>query len=178
LSQTEHYFTSFADRFDLTGFDCDHDEYNRWLIHHAATAVRAGTAGVYLLIERIADSERVVGYHAIAPTSVVRQDLPRKAVGGSPDPVPAFLIARLALDHSHQGDKAGRWGTQLIVDALRRILAAASVSGGRIIIVDADNAELVPFYRAHDFLPTQSHQLRLYMKVSTARKAIATYDTR
>lgn len=176
MSQAEHYFTPFADHFDLTAFDCGHDEYNRWLIHHAATAVRAGTAGVYLLVERIAEGERVVGYHAIAPTSVVRADLPRAAVGGSPDPVPAFLIARLALDRSLQGDKSGRWGTQLIVDALRRVLAAASVSGGRIIVVDADNAELVPFYEAHDFLPIRANPLRLYMKVSTARKALTTYD--
>jgi len=176
LSQSEHFFTPFNDRFDLTAFDCGHEEYNRWLIHHAATAVRSGTAGVYLLVEATADGQRVVGYHAIAPTSVVRQELPRAAVGGSPDPVPAFLIARLALDRSHQGDKTARWGTQLIVDALRRILAAASVSGGRVIVVDADNAELMPFYRAHDFLPTQADHLRLYMKVSTARKALATYD--
>jgi hypothetical protein len=107
---------------------------------------------------------------------VVRADLPRAAVGGSPDPVPAFLIARLALDRSHQGDRTGRWGTQLVVDALRRILAAASVSGGRIIVVDADNAGLLPFYEAHDFLPTRGNPMRLYMKVSTARKALATYD--
>jgi hypothetical protein len=176
LSTSEHYFTPFNDRFDITSFDCGHEEYNRWLIRHAATAVRSGTAGVYLLVTRIADSERVVGYHAIAPTSVVCKDLPRTAVGGSPDPVPAFLIARLALDRSHQGDKTGRWGTQLIVDALRRILSAASVSGGRIIVVDADNADLVPFYEAHDFLPTRGDPLRLYMKVSTARKALTTYD--
>jgi len=176
LSQSEHYFTTFNDRFDLTAFDCGHEEYNRWLVRHAATAVRAGTAGVYLLIESVANRERVVGYHAIAPTSVVRQELPRTAVGSSPDPVPAFLIARLALDRTHHGDKTARWGTQLIVDALRRILAAASVSGGRVIVVDADNAGLVPFYRAHDFLPTQADRLRLCMKVSTARKALATYD--
>jgi hypothetical protein len=143
MSRNEHFFTPLLDRFDLTAFGRGHEELNRWLIRHASTAVSARTAGVYRLIEGIGGRVRFVGYHAIAPTSVVRQDLPRRAAGGSPDPVP-FLIARLALDRSHRGDKAGRWGTQLVVDALRRILAAASVSGGRVIVVDADNSDLAP----------------------------------
>lgn len=71
-----------------------------------------------------------------------------------------------------QGDPAHEWGTQLVVDALRRIVAAADLSGGRVIVVDADNERLVPFYTAHSFLPTRSDPLRLYMKVATARRLL------
>lgn len=91
---------------------------------------------------------------------------------------PGFLLAKLALDRSLQGDKDAMWGTQLVVGALRRIVEAANVSGGRVIIVDADNERLVPFYASHSFLPTRVHSLRLYMKVATARKLIEHYETR
>jgi hypothetical protein len=67
---------------------------------------------------------------------------------------------------------AHEWGTQLVVDALRRIVAAADLSGGRVIVVDEDNEQLVLFRTAHSFLPTSSDPLRLYMKVATARRLL------
>ena len=168
----------FAAAYDFAAFDCGAEAYNRWLTESAQAAVKAGTAGVYLLLEQRPESPaRVVGYYAISPTGIVRDELPRAASGGSPDPVPAFLLAKLALDRSLQGDKNALWGTQLVVNALRRILEAANVSGGRVIVVDADNADLIPFYASHSFLPTKSNRLRLYMKVATARKLIDDYDS-
>jgi hypothetical protein len=68
-----------------------------------------------------------------------------------------------------QGDPAYKWGTQLVIDTLRRIVAAADVSGGRVIVVDANNQRLVPFSTAHSFLPTRSDPLRM---VATARRLL------
>lgn len=127
---------------------------------------------MYVLLQVTGQDQRVVGYYAIAPTGIGRATLPRSATGHSPDPVPGFLLAKLALDRTLQGDPDHKWGTQLVVDALRRILAAAHHSGGRVIVVDADNERLVPFYTAHSFLPARSNPLRLYMKVATARRLL------
>lgn len=173
MTAPRYRFAPLKGDYDLAAFDCGHDAYNGWLTDHAETAVKAGASGVYLLLEETPERPaRVVGYYAIAPTAVLRVELPRAAAGGAPDPVPGFLLAKLALDRSLQGDKDAMWGTQLVVGALRRIVEAANVSGGRVIIVDVDNERLLPFYGSHSFLPTKVHSLRLYMKVATARKLI------
>ncbi len=84
----------------------------------------------------------------------------------------------MALDSSLRGDRDARWGTQLLVEALRRIVEAARVDGGRVVIVDADNEGLLGFYQGHGFLPTGVDPLRLYMKVATARALLHQYDGR
>jgi hypothetical protein len=166
-----------APGYDLGAFDCGQDTYNGWLTNGAEAAVKAGTAGVYLLLEEAtAHPPRVVGYYAICPTGVVRDELPNSATKSMPNPVPGFLLAKMALDRSLQGNKEAKWGTQLLVAALRRIVEAANVSGGRVIVVDADNEGLLSFYSSHSFLPAKGHPLRLYMKVATARTLIARSD--
>lgn len=158
---------------DLGVFDCGQQDYNDWLVHSAGRAEQAGTAKVYLLMDEPA---RVLGYFAICPTAVARAGLPGAASRNAPDPVPGYLLAKLALDRSLQRDRTMQWGTQLVLGALRRIVGAAEVGGGRVIVVDADNEGLVSWYRRHSFLPTRGSDLRLYMKVATARSQIEAYD--
>lgn len=163
---------------DLTTFDCGVDAYNQWLTRSAAGAVKAGTAAVHLLVQDGTDKGtlRVMGYVAIAPTAVVRDDLPGSVARGMPTMIPGYLLAKMALDSSLRGNREARWGTQLLVEALRRIVDAATVSGGRVVVVDADNEGLLAFYRGHSFLPTGVDPLRLYMKVATARAVLDQHD--
>lgn len=172
-------FVPLTEEFDVGAFDCGEPSYNEWLTNSADRAQRAGTAKVYLLIsEESTGRTRVVGYFAICPTAVTRADLPKAVGGGAPDPVPGYLLAKLALDQSLRGDQTSMWGTQLLLEALRRIVAAASISSGRIIIVDAGAEGLLSWYETHSFLPTGVDPLRLYMKVATARRLIEQYDKR
>lgn len=55
-------------------------------------------------------------------------------------------------------------------------MEAANVSGGHVIVVDADNEGLLSFYSSHSFLPTKGHPLRLYLKIATARTLIERPD--
>lgn len=159
---------------DLTTFDCGVEAYNQWLSGSATSAVKSGTAAVHLLIRDgdPQDTPRVLGYVAITPTAVARDDLPGAVARGMPRMIPGYLLAKMALDTSLRGDRTMRWGTQLVVEALRRIVDAATVGGGRVIVVDADNDGLLDFYRGHSFLPTGVDPLRLYMKVATARSLL------
>lgn len=127
---------------------------------------------VYLLLENIHPDgkERVVGYYAICPTMVVRDDMPKGVQRGMLRHPPAWLIAELALDTSLRGDKVKQWGTQLLREALERIVAVADQGAGQVIVVDADNAGLVAWYVGHGFKRTGGPDLRLYMKVATARR--------
>lgn len=59
---------------------------------------------------------------------------------------------------------------QLLRVALETIIDASELGGGQIVVVDADSPGLVDWYARHGFVATGGDDLRLYMKVATARK--------
>jgi hypothetical protein len=137
-----------APGFDLTAFDCGEPSYNEWLLRHAAASVTAGVCAVYLLLETTAEASRVVGYYAINPTQVVRDELPRAVARGGPQTVPAWKLGKLAVHVDLRADKPAQWGRQLLRDALETIVRVADAGGGKVVVVDADNPGLLDFYIA------------------------------
>jgi hypothetical protein len=171
MSELAFHVKKLAPGYDLGAFDCGEPSYNQWLTDHAMQAVAAGASVVYLLLETGPKApERVVGYFAICPTLVVRDDMPKPLQRKVLRSAPGWLLAKLALDNTRRGDKAHQWGSQLLRAALETIIGASEVGGGQIIVVDADNAGLVGWYERHGFARTGGDSLRLYMKVATARK--------
>ncbi|MGH3634668.1 MAG: GNAT family N-acetyltransferase [Mycobacterium sp.] len=160
--------TRIADRHQLDEFDCGVDSLNRWLVETARRADRQDTARTYVWTAE--NNDRVVAYFSITPTQLNRRDdgLSRSASGGL-DRVPAFLIAKLAVDLSIASRGNGR---QLVLDAISRIIVAADQSGGRMIVVDAIDDRAAAFYTKLDFVAVRDNPHRLYMKVATARRAL------
>lgn len=138
-----------------------------WLRDHALRSDAAGIART--VVWTGSDDLTVVGYHAVAPTQVTRVDIPGRSLTAGYTTIPGYLIARLALDGSVH--KQGL-GTELLYDALRRIVAAADRAGGRLILVDAIDEQARAFYRHHDFQEIVG-SARLVIKVSAAVAAIA-----
>ena len=178
MDRQEHRFEPLAPRHDLGAFDCGEEQYNKWLQNSARTAVQSGTAAVTVLVREGESGVEVIGYFALCPTGVVRDGMPNKAKASSIEHIPAYLLAKLALAEKFRGDKVQMWGTQLLLGAFRQVLAASESGGGRLLVVDADNESLVPWYVDHGFLPTGVNPLRLYMKIATVRKYVSEYDER
>jgi len=173
VSSPTYRVTKLAPGYDLGAFDCGEPAYNDWLARHAVASVRAGVAAVYVLLEETADQSRVVGYYAINPTQVVREAVPTSLSRGWPQTVPAWKLGKLAVHLDLRADKAAQWGRQLLRDALETIVRVADAGGGKVIVVDADNQGLLDFYLRNGFKLTGIEgDLALYMKVSTARKAL------
>lgn len=164
-----------APGFDLGAFDCGEPAYNEWLTDDASRAVESGSAAVHLLVEIPTEPDdqpgrsRIVGYFAICPTLIVRDNAPKQVRRGLLRSAPGWLLAKLALDQSLRGDRERQWGRQLLREALLTIIAAAELGGGQVIVVDPDNAGLVAWYAANGFLSTGGPDLRMYMKIATAR---------
>lgn len=146
-------------------FRCGKPELDHWLSRNAVAATGQGTR-TYVLVD---EGAKVVGYFAIAPHLVERDDAPRPVARGAPRQIPAILLAKLALDQSIHGRGLG---AELLVIALETILAAAKKAGGRIVVVDALDDDAMRFYEHHDFQPVPGNDHRLVLKLSSAAKAL------
>lgn len=165
--------TKLTPEYDLGAFDCGEPSYNQWLTRHAGPSVQAGVSAVYLLLEEHQETSRVVGYYAISPTQVSREDAPKSLSRGWPQTAPAWKLGKLAVHVDLRADKDSQWGRHLLRDALETIVRVADAGGGKVIVVDADNEGLLGFYLRNGFKTTGVQgDLALYMKVSTARKAL------
>ena len=128
----------------LDDFDCGIDSLNRWLCQSARVAAASGTAATYILCR----GERVIGYYALAMSTVEHELAPSRLRRGMPDPVPVVLLARLALDRSEHGHSLGG---HLLVDALSRSVRGGREFGARAVVVDAISDEAANFYRHFGF---------------------------
>lgn len=119
------------ERSDLSQFDCGMMALNEWLFGRALEAQTRGTAATY--VRTVLGTDRVVAYYAIAPHQVRREQVPSSMAGGV-TVIPAYLLAPLALDVTVHGQGLGG---ELLHDAMDRIVTAADMASGRLIVVDA-----------------------------------------
>jgi predicted N-acetyltransferase YhbS len=154
--------------FDRTRFDCGKPDLDEWLQTKASQQERSGNTRTFLAVE--CSSGRVVGYYA---TTTYRLELDEAAsafgVGKRRYPVPAVLLARLAVDKSLQGQG---WGGRLLVHALTEIASAARSIGFEVVVVHAIDPEAVTFYARWGFTRFVDHDLHLFMPVADLLAAV------
>lgn len=150
----------------LDGFDCGESALDDWLIGSALNADRMGTARTFVWSN---GEQRVVAYMSLCPHEVRREGLPAKIGRGSPNVIPAILLARLALDRTLQGEGLG---AALLVDAVGRAVDAVRVAGGRLIVIDALHERAAGFYTHFGFVALAASPRRLLMKASDAATSL------
>jgi GNAT superfamily N-acetyltransferase len=156
-----------AAEHDLTGFDCGNDQLTNWLIRHALASQRADLARTYLVL----DDDTVAGYVSLTTGSVRHDEAPKRYTRGMPRyPIPAILIARLAVDHRSQGQQLG---SRLLAEALRLTVTASGAAAARLVVVDAIDERAAAFYRKRGFIDVPENPFRLYRKISEIRCSLA-----
>jgi predicted N-acetyltransferase YhbS len=154
---------ALEDTHRLEDFDCGVDALDRWLRRSAHVAAASGTAATYVLCR----DERVVGYYALAMSSVGHAQAPSRLRHGMPDPVPVVLLARLALDRTEQGRSLGG---HLLVDALARCVRGGNEFGARAVVVDAISSNAADFYRHLGF--RELDERRLWRRLTDITNAL------
>lgn len=86
---------------DVSAFDCGRDSLNQWLRRHAWNNQEANATRTSVICDAL--SGRIVGYISLSAAQVERAHLPKAAQRDRPSPIPAILLARLAVDRGHQG---------------------------------------------------------------------------
>ncbi len=157
---------------DVDGFDCGVPSLSRWLKKHALQAAATGSARTFVVHD--GDQDRVVAYHALAAASVTHGEAVRRVAKGMPrHPIPAALLARLAVDTSVRGRGLGAW---LLRDAMLRTLNASEAVGIRVLLVHAIDDEARAFYERHGFEPSPSDAMNLQMLIKDVHAAVAEVD--
>lgn len=156
---------------EVSAFSCGKPALDRWLKTRALSNQEKGFTAVIVVHE----DNRVVGYYGLAPTAIVPARLPRSIrTGQPPDPVPCLLLGQLATDEGWRGKGIG---TGLIKHALQRCVAAASLIGGRALIVNAVDSDAAAFWMRRGFIPSKDDPLVLFRAISDVATSIAAADS-
>jgi GNAT superfamily N-acetyltransferase len=142
----------------LDEFSCGKPSLDRWLKTRALSNQEKGFTAVIVVHE----ANRVVGYYGLAPTAIVPPRLPRTIRTGQP-PIPCLLLGQLATDQSWIGKGIG---TGLLKHALQRCVTAASLTGGRALIVNAVDVEAAAFWGRRGFIPSKDDPLVLFRSIA------------
>ena len=143
---SEAHFVSQHLRSDhnFDSFDSGQPALDEWLRRSAlhAESIRSGRTWVWT------QADAVVAYFTLVGHVIERELLPRRLGRGSPDRIPAVLIARLALDRAHH--RQGLGGV-LLADASSRIVAATEIVAARFVVVDALDDNAAHFYEHYGY---------------------------
>jgi GNAT superfamily N-acetyltransferase len=135
-----------------------------WLKRHARHNETEGGSRTFV----VCTGQRVVGYYSLAATSL----LPTMATGrvrrNMPNPIPAVLLGRLAID---RGWQAKGLGTDLLRDATMRVLAAGEAIGVRAMLVHAISPEAKAFYERRGFKPSPIEPMTLMITLAEVKRA-------
>jgi ribosomal protein S18 acetylase RimI-like enzyme len=151
---------------DLTGFDSGEPVLDDWLRRRALPNEERGASRTYV----VCVDKRVVGYYSLAVGAIAHAGTPGRVRRNMPDPVPAMVLGRLAVDMSCQGLGIG---TGLLRDAVLRTMQAAEIAGIRVILVHAISATAKRFYEKYGFVTSPLDPLTVMITVTEAIKAIA-----
>jgi GNAT superfamily N-acetyltransferase len=150
-------------RHDREGFDSGEQVLDEWLRRYAGQNRRRDTAATWVIADA---NDVVVAYASVAMTGIDRSSAPEALAKGAPDPVPALLLGRLAVDHRYASVGIG---TSLAAHVLVTAVELNEKAACRAVVVTAlaDRArtwwERLGF---HPFAPDEPDQLDLYLLTS------------
>lgn len=150
----------------LEGFDCGHPALNQFLQRYALVNLKGNSAQTYVCCRHGA----VAGFYSLAVGSVDPETAPARVVKGlARHPVPAMILARLAVDRNHQGRGLGR---ALLKDALLRTAQAADIAGIRCLLVHAKDEPARQWYASWDFEPSPTDSCHLFLMLKDLKAMV------
>lgn len=164
----KHFITGYSKAYSRAGFACGKPELDEWLKTQATQHEKSGNTRTFLAVS--SDDAAVVGFYS---TTAYRLDLNEAAVafgaGMNRFPIPAVLLARLAVDHRFQGQGIG---AMLLVHAFREVARASTSVGFEMLVVHAINSRAAGFYANAGFTRYHDASLHLYIPLKDLLAAV------
>jgi predicted N-acetyltransferase YhbS len=157
---------AFDRRFDRTSFSCGKPDLDDWLRRKAGQQERANNTRTFLAV----DASKVIGYYATTAYPLGLEAAEMYGAGQRAYPIPAVLLARLAVDAEFQGCGIG---SKLLLHALSQIAEASRHVGFEVVVVHSIDRDAVTFYPQRGFTRFQDHDLHLFMPVKNLLVTLA-----
>lgn len=141
-------------------FDSGEPALDEWLRRYAGQNRRQDTAATWVITDH---SNAVVAYASVAITGIDRSTAPPSLVKGAPDPIPALLLGRLAVDKRHANLGVG---TALAAHVLATAVELNEKAACRAVIVTALNKNARTWWQRlgfHPFYPDDPVELDLHL---------------
>lgn len=152
---------------DTQGFSSGQESLDRYLAQRALANHGSGFARCYVCAEN--EDTQVLGYYTLSAVAVEQAQLPGRAGRDAPDPMPAVLLGRLAVDHTAKGSGLG---ALLVRDAVLSTLSAADRVGVRLLLVHALHDAAAASYASLGFRPSPTDPRHLYLLLGDARASL------
>ena len=150
-------------RHDRERFDSGEPVLDEWLRRYAGQNRRRDTAATWVIVDA---KDVVVAYASVAMTGIDRSAAAEMLAKGAPDPVPALLLGRLAVDRRYAGLGIG---TALAAYVLATAVELNEKAACRAVVVTALNQQARTWWERlgfHPFAPEEPDQLDLYQLTS------------
>jgi GNAT superfamily N-acetyltransferase len=134
-------------RHDREQFDSGEPVLDEWLRRYAGQHRRRDTAATWVITDV---NNVVVAYASVAMTGIDRSAAPEVVAKGTPDPVPALLLGRLAVDHRYSSLGIG---TILAAHVLATAVELNEKAACRAVVVTALTARASTWWERLGFHP-------------------------
>lgn len=147
-------------RHDRTKFDSGAPDLDDWLRRYASQNRRRNTATTWVITDV---DEVVVAYASISMTGIDRYTAPDPVAKQAPNPVPALLVGRLAVDRSVAGLGIG---TSMVAHVLATAVELNEHAACRAVVVTALDDHARTWWERlgfHPFDPDDVDNMDLYL---------------
>lgn len=151
-----------SDEHVVEDFDCGNDVLNEWLQTRALRNQREGSSRTWVVL----DGRRIVAFYASSTAVLLRSHATKRAARNQPDPLPAVLLGRLAVDAEYQGRGLA---AALLKHFVLKSLEIAELTGVRLLLVHAKNDAAQRFYQRYGFEPSPADDLTLMLLIKDVR---------
>ncbi|NLE07621.1 MAG: GNAT family N-acetyltransferase [Dehalococcoidales bacterium] len=147
-------------------FDCGNPILNDYFRLYAFKNDQLSIGKTFVALN---DLDTVTGYMTLANAQIEVDLLPETLKAKLPRyPIPAFRIAKLAVDLRYQGSGVGSW---ILRSALEKALSVSASVGIYAVIVDAIDEKTKSFYVKYGFVAFSEYRLTLFLPITTIASA-------
>lgn len=132
---------------DRRAFSCGNPHLDDYLRRFARQHAKTKVSRTY--VATATGETLILGFYSLAMSAIRKHHLPPRYQGRLPGfPLPVARLARLAVDHRHQGQGLGEL---LLADALTRCLRLSEEIGMIGVVVDAKDDRARNWYERYEF---------------------------
>lgn len=155
--------TPIQKRHNRKAFDCGDADLNGFL-SHSARALSGKRITRTFVIEAPSDPNRIIAYITLTYTTI---DLPTecKPARKLKNPVPALLLAKMAVDNRHKGSS---YGKRVLTFAIKEASETSKRVGGVGLVIYAKDNDAKAFYLSRggdDFEIIDESGLKLWLPI-------------